>query len=197
MTAARLIVYGDFNCPFSALASRRAAHLERLEIATVEWRAVEHAPDIPTQGRPVEGRLAADYARELDMVRDLLAPGEADVLRLPPRLSNTRLVTARYAARTDLRERLFAAYWHEGLDLGDEDTLTHLGAHDSDDATAARWHDEWRATGSVVIPTMVDGEGAIVPGFDALAHLAWLAAPRLRGDMGGEAPCFAHLLDDE
>ena len=38
-----LIVYGDFNCPYSYLASQRVDELARLGQAGVEWRAVEHA----------------------------------------------------------------------------------------------------------------------------------------------------------
>ena len=37
-----LVVYGDFNCPFSALASARVEYLERHGFAAVDWRAVEH-----------------------------------------------------------------------------------------------------------------------------------------------------------
>jgi hypothetical protein len=36
----QLIVYGDFNCPYSYLASQRVDELARLGQAEVEWRAV-------------------------------------------------------------------------------------------------------------------------------------------------------------
>ena len=45
-----LVVFGDFNCPFSALASVRVTQLEESGVARVTWRAVEHDPDIPEQG---------------------------------------------------------------------------------------------------------------------------------------------------
>ncbi len=35
-----VIVYRDFNCPYSYLASQRAGLLSRLRVA-VDWRAVE------------------------------------------------------------------------------------------------------------------------------------------------------------
>ena len=50
----KLIVYGDFNCPFSALASARVGYLERHGFADVDWRAVEHAGhDWPGKGQPL------------------------------------------------------------------------------------------------------------------------------------------------
>ena len=49
----RLVIYGDFNCPFSALASDRAARLERAAVAEVDWRAVAHDLRIPTVGGPI------------------------------------------------------------------------------------------------------------------------------------------------
>jgi hypothetical protein len=112
--------------------------------------------------------------------------------------SNTRLATHHYAAQRELRELIFAAYWRQGADIGDHAVLANLGARDTDATCAATWHDEWVATNSQVVPTMIDGEGAVVAGLDALAYLAQLAAPRRRADdAGGEAPCFAHLLADE
>lgn len=38
----KLTVYGDFNCPYSNLASQRADQLIRGGMAQVDWRAVEH-----------------------------------------------------------------------------------------------------------------------------------------------------------
>jgi len=36
------VVYGDFNCPYSYLASQRADLLSRAGALMVDWRAVEH-----------------------------------------------------------------------------------------------------------------------------------------------------------
>lgn len=120
-----LIVYGDFNCPFSALASARVSRLERLGAVHVDWRAVEHAPDIPPAGNEVAGALASELQRELEQIRGLLSADEPDRLTLPARQPNTRLATAAFAAtptadRPSMRDRLFAAHWSEGADLTDE-----------------------------------------------------------------------------
>ena len=42
----KLVLYGDFNCPYSYLASTRVDVLLERQIAEVEWRAVEHDPAI-------------------------------------------------------------------------------------------------------------------------------------------------------
>ena len=118
-------MYGDFNCPFSALASARVSRLERLGAVHVDWRAVEHAPDIPPAGIELTGELASELERELEQIRGLLSVDEPDRLTLPARQPNTRLATAAYAAtptsdRPAMRDRLFAAHWSEGADLTDE-----------------------------------------------------------------------------
>lgn len=215
-----LIVCGDFNCPFSALASARVGYLERHGLADVDWRAVEHAPDIPSEGREVIGDARDALRRELDQIRSLLTDGEADDLALPAIQSNTRLATLAYASassfdRPTLRERLFAAYWAGGANLADPETLMRLGAIHDDESTAARWRDEWLALPRPIVPVMVLPDGYVSRGLGALARLAQLAEnrehvevpvttvseakgkPRVDpSDLGGESPCFAHLLEE-
>ncbi|MBI5087676.1 MAG: DsbA family protein [Actinobacteria bacterium] len=213
-----LIVYGDFNCPFSALASVRVSRLERVGAVHVDWRAVEHAPDIPPAGIELAGELASELKRELEQIRGLLSAGEPDWLALPTRQVNTRLATAAFAGtpapdRPAMRDRLFAAHWSEGADLTDDATLSRLGATTIDTATAAQWREEWTALTDPIVPVMVLPDGYVSRGLGALARLAKLAhdtnssgagtpdtsRPPItdRADQGGESPCFAHLLDEQ
>jgi len=202
-----LIVYGDFNCPFSALASSRVRDLERRGIAHVDWRAVEHAPDIPPSGNKVTGELLDELQSEIEQIRGLLTSGESDRLTRPTVQANTKLATAAYAGtaiaeRPALRARLFDAYWCEDADL-DRFALAQLGAKESDASTAAKWQGEWLGLAKPIVPTVVFPDGYVSRGLGALSRLARLAEeaapPRPAADhddQGGEAPCYAHLLDD-
>lgn len=217
---AQIIVYGDFNCPFSALASARVGYLERHGLADVDWRAVEHAPDIPSHGRELIGDQRDELRGELDQIRSLLTDGEADQLTLPAIQSNTRRATLAYAAtpavdRPRLREHLFSAYWMHQADLADPETLLSLGATDEDVPTAARWQDEWLALPGPIVPVIVLPDGYVSRGLGALARLAQLATNRAQSetpdttvsettgrpmgdptDLGGESPCFAHIFEE-
>lgn len=173
----RLVVYGDFNCPFSRLASARLAALEHAGEVTVDWRAVEHDRSLPKTGQPVEGEVAEELERELGVIRRLLAPGEPDPLRLPSRRVNTEAATLAYAAAPDdqrplLRESLFRAYWQEDGPIDDASTLAGMGLDGQDPETAARWREEFLALPQQIVPTMIRSDGSVLPGLEALAELA-------------------------
>jgi hypothetical protein len=123
-------VYGDFNCPWSYLAFRRAAVLCAAGMA-VDWRAVEHAP---RRVRPAVDRLRdfESLPEEMDRVVGMLLPGE----RLPYDLSGfvpeTRASVAAYAegyaaeVAGAVRKVLFEAFWMHGIDIGDPRVLRTL-----------------------------------------------------------------------
>ena len=74
-----VIVYGDFNCPYSYLASQRADLLSKAGVA-VDWRAIEHDRRLPVTGsRTDAGRAGRD--RELTEVASLALPGEPSFQR--------------------------------------------------------------------------------------------------------------------
>src|SRR5690606_15341615 len=119
-----LVVYGDFNCPYSCLASARLDVLVARGVARADWRAVEHDPSIPAPSEPVTGALADELDREIEQLHGLLVPGEAFELRRPPRRPNTAEAVAAFAAAppersADLRRALFTALWSQGRDTGD------------------------------------------------------------------------------
>lgn len=111
----RLIIYGDFNCPYSYLASQRMDTLVRLG-HQVQWRAVEHDPRLSMTGTPSAAQHER-WRRELDEVASLALPGEQAPTRMPDLISNTCAATAAYAESiTDgiadpLRRALFQAIW--------------------------------------------------------------------------------------
>jgi 2-hydroxychromene-2-carboxylate isomerase len=115
-----VIIYGDFNCPYSYLASQRADLLNKAGIA-VDWRAVEHDRRLPVTGSRTDTDRAG-WERELAEVALLALAGE-QVPVLPMMISNTEAAVAAYAEAVSdginggLRRSLFRAIWVRGLHL--------------------------------------------------------------------------------
>ena len=176
----RLTVYGDFNCPFSALASVRADVLLAARAYGIDWRAVQHDTAIPIAGEAVEGETAAGLADEVATIAELSDQDVRLHLVVPPVRSNTAAACAALAAAGDdadrLRSRLFAAVWAEGRNLSDRAELDFLGAVRRDADTAARWQAEFEAGARPVTPTLVLPDGHVSRGLGALARLAELVA---------------------
>jgi predicted DsbA family dithiol-disulfide isomerase len=178
-----LIIYGDFNCPFSALASVR---VDALRVAgddhEIEWRAVQHDSAIPAAGEPVEGEAAAELAAEVAEIRELSVGDVHLELVVPPVRSNTAAASAAFAGgggRAELlRRRLFAAVWAEGRNVGDPAELERLGADARDDDLARRWQDDFQALLQLVTPSLVLPDGTVSLGRAALVHLADLVAAK-------------------
>jgi 2-hydroxychromene-2-carboxylate isomerase len=175
-----LTIYGDFNCPFSALASVRADLLLLGGEYDIDWRAVQHDVTIPAAGEPVEGDVAASLATEVETIREL---SERDVhlhLAVPSVRPNTAAACRAFAAAGaeahGLRRRLFTALWAEGRNLGDPAELDRLGAHDQDPTIARHWQDEFDAFPAPVTPSLVLPDGYISRGLGALTRLADLVA---------------------
>lgn len=122
-----VVIYGDFNCRFSAAASARAQLVEAARIGEVDWHAVGHAPQMPTGGEPVSGDLAEELDREIDQVLEQLTAAETGLLHRPSRRVNTNAATVAYAGtavrrRGELGRAIFAAYWQHDADIADGDT---------------------------------------------------------------------------
>jgi predicted DsbA family dithiol-disulfide isomerase len=177
-----LVVYGDFNCPYSCLASARADILVERGIAAVEWRAVEHDPSIPLPSEPVDGDLAVALDREVSEVSGLLRADETFPIRRPPVHPNSAAAVAVFAASppdgsSQLRRSLFGALWFEGRDIGDRTVLAALGAEEGDDTQrAAAWRAEWLRFDRRVVPMLVLPDGYVSCGLGALGRLADLAS---------------------
>ena len=126
-----LIVYGDFNCPFSYLASLRVTTLIESG-ADIRWRAVEHAPAIPVPGSRLDAAAQQEIRDELAAVRGVLAPGEELDAALPAMTPHTQAAVSAYAEADGagvgdaVRTLLFDAYWVHGLDIGSPDVLRSL-----------------------------------------------------------------------
>jgi hypothetical protein len=125
----KVIVYGDFNCPYSYLASQRADLLDRAGVA-VDWRAVEHDRGLPVTGSRSDSDRDA-WDRELAEVASLAQPGEQVPAGPPVLTSNTQAAVAAYAEAVsdgvadELRRRLFRAIWVQGLHLSSAYEVRH------------------------------------------------------------------------
>src|SRR4051794_9779857 len=86
--ARRVVLYGDFNCPWSYLASRRAALLAAVGVV-IDWRAVEHDP--PHRGTPSHAstRTPATQLADIDDRQDETPAAPA---RLGPLLDDMQQV---------------------------------------------------------------------------------------------------------
>jgi DSBA-like thioredoxin domain len=111
-----ITIYGDFNCPYSYLASQRADVIIRRGLAGIDWRAVEHDSCLALTGTRSDADQAA-WDQELAEVASLALPGEHAPQAAPPVLSNTQAAVAAYAeavsdgVQDELRRRLFHAIW--------------------------------------------------------------------------------------
>ena len=129
----RLVLYGDFNCPWSYLASRRATLLAA-DGVEVDWRAVEHDAarrQSLTQVPAAPVRLGL-LLEEMRQVLGVLLPGEALPYALAGFVSDTSAAIAGYAeayrigAAAPVRELLFEALWLHAFDLDDPSVVHTL-----------------------------------------------------------------------
>jgi hypothetical protein len=192
-----VIIYGDFNCPYSFLASQRADRLVRSGEAAVEWRAVEHDRLLPLTGTS-SGADAADWDRELAEVAALALAGERPPTSPPPMVSNTRAAVAAYAeavtdgVQDELRRLLFRAIWADGRHISSGYDVRRIiaglmwprppSAQLTPDLAGPLLHDpdlaqSVRRTGGTITP---DGGPLTAAGYQRIRHWRreWLALPQ-------------------
>jgi predicted DsbA family dithiol-disulfide isomerase len=181
-----VVVYGDFTCPYSFLASQRVDALTAAGLAAVQWRAVEHDRSVAPSGRL--GQAEPGWRRAVTEVAALARPGERVPAQPPVVVSNTHAAVYLYAwagvsDRPLVRRRLFEAVWINGLPVGSvEDLLALLGreaVHPALSGSAGLrlglWRAQWQQVSGRRLPAVVrPADGVVVTGADALAYLAGL-----------------------
>jgi predicted DsbA family dithiol-disulfide isomerase len=170
-------IVSDVVCPWCYIGKRRleAALADRGERAAplLRWHAFQLNPDIPSGGVDRRSYLeskfggprgaAEAYARVEAAGREVGIPFAFDRIRRQPNtLDAHRLLAWAQAqgpqAASELAERLFSAYFVEGIDIGDLGELAHLAGMSGLEEAAAH---AWLAT---------DGGRADVAAADRRAH---------------------------
>lgn len=134
-------IVSDVICPWCFLGKRRLdkalALLPDIK-AGIGWRPFMLDPTIPLEGMDRRTYLANKFGEErLATLHDPLeAAGREDgvpyrfdlVKRTPNTLNAHRLLRWSHATgqQHDMAERLFMAYWNEGRDIGEPDTLATI-----------------------------------------------------------------------
>ena len=139
-----LEVISDAICPWCWVAKRRLdralAALAPGIMASVTWRPFELNPDIPKAGldrRAYRARKFGSWEQSQALDAQVTAAAQPDGLvfrhelmeRTPNTINAHRLIwlAGREGKQNAAVEALFAAYFHDGRDLGDTDVLIDIG----------------------------------------------------------------------
>jgi len=147
-----VVVFSDYICPFCYIGDRRLARLtERFDLK-VDHRYLEIHPDTPSEGMPLSelGYAPDQWSR---MMAHLSRMAEEENIPLAEREFTTnshRALLLAEAAKEEgeeafgaLNERLFAAFFSEGRNIGDEAVLRTLAdeAGVSPDTVERAWRE--------------------------------------------------------
>ena len=182
----RVVLFGDFTCPFSYVTEMALGTLAGELPVEVEHRALELYPvphPLPFDAADERVRAAAPLAAELGLT--LRAPA---VLPRTRKAHEAALFAREKGVEPAMREAIYRAYFGDGLDIGRIDVLVQLAVGVGLDATESRVVldvDRYteavladaelaRRAGIASTPTMVVGTGAdarVVTGALPLAEL--------------------------
>ena len=181
--ALRAILYTDLNCPFCYATELR---LERLGVQDrVEWRGIEHEPDLPAPMDENDEELAEELAAEVAAVR---ARAPEVPIELPPGKPKTaRAIAAAAAAeRVDrgraraFRHAMYRAFWIDGADLSQPGVLAEIAARQGfepvvlgpDELRVTNWRLDWERSPLRGVPLLVRADGEALYGLKDLETLA-------------------------
>lgn len=136
-------VISDVICPWCFLGKRRLDKaiglLDGIKVE-VNWRPFFLDPTIPKEGMGRRAYLENKFGAErLTTIHDpLIAAGKADgvpyafdrITRTPNSMDAHRLIRWSHVSgkQHDVTDRLFMAYWNDGLDVGDHTVLAKIAS---------------------------------------------------------------------
>jgi predicted DsbA family dithiol-disulfide isomerase len=198
----RIDIWSDVVCPWCYLGHRRfvaAAEQLGLDDAEVHWRAFQLDPDAPSGARPLAPVIDAKYGPGAFEVMAERLGGLGHEVGIDFRFDRARRVNTgdahrllAWAAERDhgqeLLERLFAAYFTEGVDLSSHPALAAQAAAvglPADEAAAVLDSKQYatavledqaagRAAGVTGVPSFVVDGNFLIPGAQDVDRLVAL-----------------------
>lgn len=154
MSTLRIDVFSDLGCPWCLIGERRLDQaLERRADLEVEWRWRPFLlqPDLPKHGMPFRPFIEAKFGsheKVQAMFDHITSVGAGDglafdfdrIANAPNTIDAHRLVlwAERQERQREMARALFRAYFAEGRDLTDPETLAQVAGEAGLDAEAAR-----------------------------------------------------------
>ena len=138
-----LTIFSDYICPFCFIGKQRAERLAEEFPIEIVWKGLEIHPEVPPQGMPLEG-LLPDILGNLEAQVRALADEIGLEMQMPTKLSNSHLALlgAEYAREcnklSEYHGTIFSAYFQNGKDIGDIETLVELWSSIADDGASFR-----------------------------------------------------------
>ena len=184
-----VVLYTDLNCPFCYATELRLEALDAHDL--VEWRGVEHEPDLPVPWDAGDEELGAELADEVAQVRSR-AP-EVEIAQ-PAGKSNTSYALEFTAAaeRTDpvrgrqVRHAIYRAFWAEGEDISSPDVLARIAGEygldpvkiqSEDKLRVTSWRLDWERSPLRGVPLLARSDGEVLYGLKDSQTLAAFVRP--------------------
>ena len=133
--ALKIVMFSDYICPFCYIGFETVRRLRPEFNFELEWRGFQIHPDWPAEGLAAEqARVGGDSDSRRALWERISAMAEAVgfSMRPPAVLTNSRAALAatefaRESGRDEaLEERIYRAYFSEGLNIGDPAVVTRL-----------------------------------------------------------------------
>lgn len=178
-------IYSDYICPYCYVGLARARWLADAYAADVTWLPFDLHPEYPPEGiarETLDEKYGGPPWREglVAMFEEEGLPASREITRVPNSMKALRLaeLARERGLHDELHDRLFAAYWARGLDIGDDEVLTAEAAHAGldpeevddvlrtnryGDAVQARTTEMLEA-GASGVPAFVIDERVLIPG---------------------------------
>jgi predicted DsbA family dithiol-disulfide isomerase len=139
----KIVMFSDYICPFCYVGFETMRRLKHEFDILLEWRGFQIHPDWPAEGIPAaQARETGDAASRVALWERISAMAEAVGFSIKPPavLTNSRAALAatefaRESGRDEaLEERIYRAYFNDGVNIGDAQIVARLAGEAGLDA---------------------------------------------------------------